>query len=110
MAAFNTVANGGTWIQPHVMKEVTHEDSNGTKVIDSSFNATTKNLASAENTAQLRRYLEKVVTNGSGTSTFIEGYHIGGKTGTAQKISEDGRGYSSKNISSFVGMAPIEDP
>ena len=110
MAAFNTVANGGTWIQPHVMKEVTHEDSNGTKVIDSSFNATTKNLASAENTAQLRRYLEKVVTNGSGTSTFIEGYHIGGKTGTAQKISEDGRGYSSKYISSFVGMAPIEDP
>ncbi len=110
MAAFNTVANGGTWIQPHVMKEVTHEDSNGTKVIDSSFNAATKNLASAENTAQLRRYLEKVVTNGSGTSTFIEGYHIGGKTGTAQKISEDGKGYSSKYISTFVGMAPIEDP
>jgi len=110
MAAFNSVANGGTWIQPHVMKEVTHEDSNGTTVIDSSFNATTKNLASAENTAKLRQYLEKVVTNGSATSTFIEGYHIGGKTGTAQKINDDGRGYSSKYISTFVGMAPIEDP
>ena len=111
MAAFNAVANGGTWIQPHVMKQITHEDSNGTQVIDSSFNATTRTVASSDNTAQLRQYLERVVTNGSATSTFIEGYHIGGKTGTAQKISEDGTGYSSgKYISTFVGMAPVDNP
>ncbi|MCR4943821.1 MAG: stage V sporulation protein D [Clostridium sp.] len=111
MAAFNAIANGGTWIQPHVMKEVTHEDSNGTEIIDTTFTPTTRTVASSEKSAILREYLERVVTNGSGASTFIEGYHIGGKTGTAQKIKDDGTGYAQgKYISSFVGMAPIDNP
>ncbi len=109
MAAFNTVANGGTWIQPHIMKEITHKDENGTRVMDESFEATTKRLASEENTAQLRQYLERVVTSGSGKGTFMEGYHIGGKTGTAQKV-ENGTYSSSKYLSTFVGMAPVDDP
>ena len=109
MAAFNTVANGGTWIQPHIMKEITHKDENGTRVMDESFEATTKKLASEENTAQLRQYLERVVTSGSGKGTFMEGYHIGGKTGTAQKV-ENGTYSSSKYLSTFVGMAPVDDP
>ena len=109
MAAFNTVANGGTWIQPHIMREVTHKDDNGTRVTDKSFEATTKRLASDENTAQLRQYLERVVTSGSGKGTFMEGYHIGGKTGTAQKV-ENGTYSSSKYLSTFVGMAPVDDP
>ena len=111
MAAFNAVANGGTLIQPHVMKEVTHEDDNGTTVVDESFNPTTSVVASADKTAELRTYLERVITNGSGNSTFIEGYHIGGKTGTAQKVDPNNGTYAQgKYISSFVGMAPIDNP
>jgi stage V sporulation protein D (sporulation-specific penicillin-binding protein) len=108
MAAFNTLANGGTWIQPHVMKEISH-DENGTKVIDESFNPITKALAKSENTAELRGYLERVVTAGSAKNTFLEGYHIGGKTGTAQKVI-NGVYAEGKYISSFVGMAPVDDP
>ena len=108
MAAFNTIANGGTWIQPHIMKEVSHDD-NGTKVVDDTFEPTKKTLASAENTAKLRSYLERVVTAGSAKNTFIEGYHIGGKTGTAQKVI-NGVYAEGKYISSFVGMAPVDDP
>ena len=111
MAAFNAIANGGTLIQPHVMKEITHKDENGTGVIDSSFEATTTEVASKEKTAELRTYLERVVTAGSGAATFIEGYHIGGKTGTAQKVnSANGTYEAGKYISSFVGMAPVDDP
>lgn len=109
IAAFNAIANGGTWIQPHVMKEVTHTNSDGTLIIDKNFNSETKRIASEENTAQLREYLERVVTGGSATSTFMEGYRIGGKTGTAQKVI-NGVYQAGKYISSFVGMAPVDDP
>lgn len=62
MAAFNALANGGTLIQPHIMKEISHIDENGTRILDSSFDATTTEVASEEKTAELRTYLERVVT------------------------------------------------
>ena len=109
MAAFNAVANGGTLIQPHVMKEVTHDDENKVNIVDETFKPKTTTVASTEKTAELRTYLEGVITGGSGTATFIEGYHIGGKTGTAQKVI-NGRYQDGAYISSFVGMAPVSDP
>ena len=110
MAAFNAIANGGTLIQPHVMKEVTHDDENNVNIVDETFKPKTSTVASKEKTAELRTYLEGVVTGGSGTGTFIEGYHIGGKTGTAQKPVKNGGYEEGKYISSFVGMAPVNDP
>lgn len=60
---------------------------------------------------ELRGYLEKVISEGGGKKAFIQGYHIGGKTGTAQKIAEGGKGYAQqKYIASFVGMAPSDNP
>ncbi|EKQ56901.1 MULTISPECIES: stage V sporulation protein D [unclassified Clostridium] len=109
MAAFNAIANGGTLIQPHVMKEITHNDENNVNIVDETFKPKTSTVASPEKTAELRSYLEGVVTGGSGTATFIDGYHIGGKTGTAQKVI-DGKYGEGKYISSFVGMAPVNDP
>jgi len=109
MSAFNAVANGGTLIQPHVMKEVTHDDENNVNIVDEAFKPKTTTVASTEKTAELRTYLERVVTGGSGTGTFIDGYHIGGKTGTAQKV-VNGRYQDGAYISSFVGMAPVSDP
>ena len=109
MAAFNAIANGGTLIQPHVMKEVTHNDENNVNIVDETFKPKTSTVASPEKTAELRTYLEGVVTGGSGAGTFIEGYHIGGKTGTAEKVI-DGKYGEGKYISSFVGMAPANDP
>ncbi len=111
MAAFNAIANGGELIEPHVMKEITHKDDSGVNVIDEKFELTKKKVADKETTAELRTYLERVVTSGSAKGTFIKGYHIGGKTGTAQKVNpENGTYEAGKYISSFVGMAPINDP
>lgn len=109
MAAFNAVANGGTWIQPHVMKQVSHKDENGTEIIDEKFEPTTRTVATTEKTKVLRSYLERVVTEGSAKKAFVEGYHIGGKTGTAQKVNPATGTYQGY-ISTFVGMAPIDDP
>ncbi|MBP1889719.1 stage V sporulation protein D (sporulation-specific penicillin-binding protein) [Clostridium moniliforme] len=111
MAAFNAIANGGELIEPHVMKEITHKDDSGVNVIDEKFEPTKKKVADKETTAELRTYLERVVTSGSAKGTFIKGYHIGGKTGTAQKVNpENGTYEAGKYISSFVGMAPVNDP
>lgn len=109
MTSFNAIANGGTLIQPHVMKNISHIDDAGKKVVDSVFNPKSERIVSEEKTKILRGYLEAVVTEGSAKRTFIDGYHIGGKTGTAQKVM-NGVYAPGKYISSFIGMAPCDDP
>lgn len=111
MAAINAIANNGTLIQPHVMKEVSHLDSKGNKVVDRSFEAKTTTVAKPEITAKLRGLLETVVSKGSAKAAYIEGYNIAGKTGTAEKANTGSAGYEKgKYISSFVGFAPSSDP
>jgi stage V sporulation protein D (sporulation-specific penicillin-binding protein) len=111
IAAFNAVANGGKWIRPHVMREISHVVDDK-KVVDKQFNNLgEKIIMSKEKTAQLRTYLERVVKEGTATETYMEGYHIAGKTGTANKVNTTKGGYySGKYISSFVGMAPADNP
>lgn len=110
MTAFNALANGGTLIQPHVMKEVSHLDENGTVVIDEKFNPQkSSNVVSAETAATLRDYLERTVVKGGSSKSYIEGYNIGAKTGTAQKVI-NGVYAPGKYISSVAAMAPVDDP
>ena len=112
MQAFNALANGGSLIQPHILKEVSHYDNTGAKIIDETFEPViSKNVLSAESTATLRDYLERTVNEGGSNKSYIEGYHIGGKTGTAQKVNSVTGGYESgKYISSMAAMAPIDSP
>lgn len=112
MAAYNTIANGGTLIQPHVMKEVSHIDESGALVVDKTFVPTKKeNVISEENAAILRDYLERTTVTGGSSKSYVEGYSIGVKTGTAQKVNpENGTYGAGKYISSMGGMAPVDDP
>lgn len=112
MQAFNALANGGSLIQPHILKEVSHYDNTGTKIVDETFEPViSKNVLSVESTATLRDYLERTVNEGGSNKSYIEGYHIGGKTGTAQKVNSVTGGYESgKYISSMAAMAPIDSP
>ncbi|WP_163192754.1 peptidoglycan D,D-transpeptidase FtsI family protein [Clostridium thermarum] len=111
LAAFNAVANGGTWIRPHLMKEVYHYQ-NGEKVVDKQYdNYDVRTVMSKDQAAELRTYMEKVVKEGTSTATDIPGYRIAGKTGTASKVDTVTGGYlKGKYISSFAGMAPADDP
>jgi len=111
LAAFNAVANGGTWIRPHVMKEISHQ-ADDKKVVDNKYdNLGEKSIIDSDKAAQLRTYLEEVVNKGTATATFMEGYHIAGKTGTANKVNpQTGRYEEGKYIASFAGMAPANNP
>lgn len=116
LAAFNAIANGGVWVTPHIMKEVRHVDLDNNIKVDTIFEDYSKNYAvkqvvSKENADLLCSYLEKVVSEGGGKKAFIPGYHIGGKTGTAQKVNPAKGIYEpGKYVASFVGMAPANDP
>jgi len=111
LSAFNAVANGGKLIKPHFLKEIqSYDEETGVKKTEKKFeDYNEKKILSEEKTAQLRGYLEKVISEGGGKKAFIEGYTIGGKTGTAQKVI-DGKYGPQKYISSFAGMAPAEKP
>lgn len=112
MQAFNALANGGSLIQPHIMKEVSHYNSDDTQVIDETYEPVIfKDVLSDKSTATLRDYLERTVNEGGSNKSYIEGYHIGGKTGTAQKVNSVTGGYESgKYISSMAAMAPVDSP
>ncbi|MCY6354033.1 stage V sporulation protein D [Clostridium sp. ZS2-4] len=110
ITALNAIANGGTWIKPHIMKEIVHYDENNQKIVDEKFEDDGKKQVVDKGVVdRLRGYLEKVVSEGGGSKAFVEGYNIAGKTGTAQKVI-NGKYASGKYIASFGGMAPAEDP
>jgi stage V sporulation protein D (sporulation-specific penicillin-binding protein) len=111
MTAFNSIINGGNLIQPHIMKEITSTNENGETVVEEEFEPTITEVLSEDNTAILRDYLERTVSYGGSSKAYVEGYHIGAKTGTAQKVNPNGGGYESgKYISSLAGFAPADDP
>ncbi|SUY47230.1 stage V sporulation protein D [Clostridium putrefaciens] len=109
LAAFNTLANNGVWVRPHVMKQIMNIEENNVYKTYEDYGE--KRVVSEENTKLLRSYLENVIAQGSGKRAHIEGYHIAGKTGTAQKVnSQSGTYEHGKYVASFVGMAPAHDP
>lgn len=112
MAAFNAIANGGTWIAPHIMKDIAHTDDNENLVVDRTFsNYNKKSVYSADSAASLRQDLLKVVTEGVGSNAFVQGLDIAGKTGTAQVADPaTGKYAPGRYMSSFAGMAPYADP
>lgn len=112
MAAFNAIANGGTWIRPHVMKDIVHFDDNNKMFIDKRYSDYDKrNVFDANLSSTLRQDLVKVVTEGVGQNAFVQGLDIAGKTGTAQVADAETSKYApGKYMSSFAGMAPAENP
>ena len=99
--------NGGELLRPHILKEITN--SSNSDIVYQREKEVICKVISDETSAKVRDALESVVSEGGGRNAYIEGYRIGGKTGTAQKAvngSYVGGGY----ILSFVGIAPINDP
>ncbi|MEU4424619.1 penicillin-binding transpeptidase domain-containing protein [Actinoplanes sp. NPDC024001] len=106
-AGYGAIANNGTWIQPHLIK-ATISGKDG-KVSEAAAPETRKVL-DPDVAAELRTMMEAVVDvkGGTGKAAAVTGYRVAGKTGTG-KMLIDGQ-YTSHNASSFVGMAPAEDP
>ena len=101
-----SAVNGGYYYTPRLVKRIYAEDGYVLK----EFTPTLKNRTVSEQaSALLAEMLEGVIRDGSGKKAYIEGYRIGGKTGTAQKY-ENGRIAAGKYVSSFVGFFPVQKP
>ena len=103
ITAVSAVANKGKLLRPFMVKKYTDDDGNVLKEFKTEV---VRQVISEETSKLLCQVLENVVTDGSGKSAFIKGYHIAGKTGTSEKLPR-GNG---KYIASFVGFAPANDP
>lgn len=106
-SAVSAVANGGKLMKPHLLKQVLDNNGNVIKTIEPEV---VSQVISESIAKELCWILEGEVTNGTGRNAFIEGYHVGGKTGTAQKIAPGGGYLASEYVASFVGLAPSDDP
>lgn len=104
--AISAVANNGNLMTPHIVKAITDDDGN---LIEEYKPEIRRQVISESTSKTILEMLEKTVTEGTGTKSFIPGYRVGGKTGTAEKII-DGKYVSGKYISSFGGVAPVDNP
>lgn len=107
VTALSAAINGGTLYTPYIAKELI-DPITGETVMKKSPVAKRK-IISAETSKEIRHALETVVAQGTGGRAFVEGYRVGGKTGTAQKV-KDGRYMENNHIVSFIGFAPADDP
>lgn len=104
---YATIANGGVWREPRLVMATV--DADGERR-DTPLGET-KRVISPDTAEQMRSILTDVVKEGTGTQANIPGYTVAGKTGTARKPIEGGRGYyEGKYMASFAGFAPAEDP
>lgn len=102
-AGFCSLINGGNYYRPHIVKQI--QNDGGDVVKDVGKEVLRKNV-SEETSASIRSYMQETVENGTGTKAQIEGYTIGGKTGTAEKIPRNKKDY----YVSFIGFTPVEKP
>lgn len=107
VTALSAIVNGGKLMKPHIVKELTDREGEVVKRFEPEV---VRQIISEETSKLEREMLEAVVSKGSGRNAHIEGYSVGGKTGTAQKPAPGG-GYSATDyIASFIGFAPVDDP
>ncbi len=105
VAAINTIANGGTLVEPHVVRAVI--DGAQRKAVAP---RAIRRVISEQTAATMTTILESVVEDGTGKAAALAGYTVAGKTGTARRVKQGGRGYSDQHTSSFVGYVPSRNP
>lgn len=102
ITAVSSIANGGTYVVPRVVKSIVNSQTGEVKNIETQKKET---VISKETSEKVLSMMQSVVAEGTGKNAQVKGYSIGGKTGT----SEDGVN-TGKYVTSFVGVAPISDP
>lgn len=107
ITAVSAAINGGILYQPYIVKSLNEPETNTT--VKENTPIIKRKVISEETSEKVRSALESVVTNGTGRPAYIEGYRVGGKTGTAQKV-QDGRYMVGNYITSFMGFLPANDP
>lgn len=107
VSAVSAVVNGGNLYEPYIVKNFLEPETN--TVIKTNSKKLVRKTISEETSAKMRYALETVVALGGGKAAYIDGYRVGGKTGTAQKV-ENGAYMVGNYILSFIGFLPADDP
>lgn len=107
VTAVSSIVNGGYLYKPYIMKSILDSETNN--VFTSGEKELVRKTISKNTSNILKMALESVVANGGGKVTYIDGYRVGGKTGTAQKV-ENGRYLENNYIMSFMAVLPSNDP
>ena len=107
VTAVSSIVNGGNLLKPYVVKSVLEPATNS--IIKSNAPQTVRKTISKETSDKMRYALETVVALGGGKAAYIDGYRVGGKTGTAQKV-ENGHYLENNYIMSFMAVVPANDP
>lgn len=107
VTAVSAVVNGGNLYEPYIVKNFLEPETN--TVIKTNSKKLVRKTISEETSAKMRYALETVVALGGGKAAYIDGYRIGGKTGTAQKV-ENGKYLVNNYIMSFMSVVPANDP
>ncbi|MGI6751341.1 MAG: penicillin-binding transpeptidase domain-containing protein [Anaerovoracaceae bacterium] len=105
ITAISALGNEGVLMEPRLVKALLDKDGN---VVESFEPQKVRQVVSKQTAEEMCMIMESVVSEGGGGTAKIPGYRIGGKTGTANKAV--GGGYSNDKFSSFIGMAPMDDP
>ncbi|MEX1307653.1 MAG: penicillin-binding transpeptidase domain-containing protein, partial [Eubacteriales bacterium] len=106
ITAVSAVINGGELMKPMLVKEIVDADGYTVKEFEPEV---VHRVISEETSQTMCELLQTVVNEGGGTQAQIEGYKVGGKTGTAQKYGDNGEILEDKYIASFIGFAPATD-
>jgi cell division protein FtsI (penicillin-binding protein 3) len=107
-AAYAAIANGGELLQPALVREV--RDADG-KAVYKHKRTVVRRVLRSETAALMRDMLKSVVDSGTSTAADMQTFDVGGKSGTARRVRDNGRGYDlGKYNSSFAGMFPVENP
>ena len=102
-SAFSSLVNGGTYYQPYLVSKVVAPDGGTLSVTEPTI---LKQTVSEGTSELLKSYMYSTVTSGTGSTAKVDGYSLGGKTGTAEKQPRNQGNY----LVSFIGFAPVEDP
>lgn len=102
-AGFSSIVNGGSYYKPHVVKQILNANGTVIKDVEPELVRVTNSKSTSD---FLKEAFYQTVEQGTGRPAKIQGYHVGGKTGTAQKLPRSEKNY----LVSFCGFAPVEDP
>lgn len=102
-AAFSSVINGGSYYEPHIVRQIINDQGAVVKKIEPKL---VRETVSESTSSFIRDALYRTVSEGTGKAAAVPGYRIGGKTGTSQKLPRSARNY----LLSFCGFAPVDDP
>ncbi len=107
ITAISSFGNEGKLLKPRLVKELRDSDGNTVEKFETEV---VRQVVSKETAEEICDIMQFVVDEGGGGAAKVDGYKVGAKTGTADKVKEDGTGYSGDTYSSCIAMAPMDDP